>query len=185
LQVALLIFWALPTSARTSASIPAAALDLLLLLGATILSPLEHRSSIRPSAVLSAYLFITIILDIAVTRTLWLAVANNAIPGIFTTRLALKVVILVLESLTKTGLFYANNESPTIEDTGNIFSRILFLWLNSLLWKGNRHTLSLEDLPRIGSGLSRAETFPETWKHGKSPFFCHSGLRIVPNALLM
>jgi hypothetical protein len=168
LQVALLIFWALPSSVRTLASLPAAALDLLAVVGATILSPMEHRYSIRPSAVLSAYLFITTILDIAVTRTLWLALANNTIPGIFTARLVLKIVILVLESLTKTGLLYETNENYPTEDMGSIFSRILFLWLNSLLWKGNRHDLSIEDLPKISSGLSRDEKFLETWKQGKS-----------------
>ncbi|KAI9146961.1 ABC multidrug transporter B [Paramyrothecium foliicola] len=179
LQIALLILWALPASPRTSVSIPAAALDLLPTLGATILSPLEHRSAVRPSAVLSAYLFITILLDVAVTRTLWLALGKNAIPGVFTARLALKTVILVLESLTKTKLLCANNENSTAEDTGNIFSRILFLWLNPLLWKGNRHNLSLEDLPKIGSDLSRAEGFSETWKHDAHKSDRHRLLKVL------
>lgn len=169
MQVALLVLWAVTGSPKTPASIPAAALGLLVALGGTVLSPLEHRSSIRPSAVLSAYLFITIILDIAVTRTLWLALTNNAIPSNFTARLVFKIAILVLESLTKAGLLYDENEHPTAEDSSSIFGRLLFLWLNPLLWKGNRHDLSIEDLPRIGSGLSRAERFPETWKQGAPP----------------
>jgi ATP-binding cassette subfamily C (CFTR/MRP) protein 1 len=181
LQVAHLILRALSSTTRTSASISAAALDLVAALGGTILSPLEHRYAIRPSAVLSAYLFITVILDIAVTRTLWLALPSNAIPSIFTSRLIMKIVILVLESRSKTGLLFAEIESPATEDTGNIFSRILFLWLNSLLWKGNRYELSIEDLPIISSELSRADKFLETWKHGMSPICFDRGFRSAKN----
>lgn len=167
LKAALLARWALPSAPRTPGSVPAAALSLVASLLATALSPLEHRYSIKPSTVLSVYVLLTGLLDIAVARTLWLALPSNSIPAIFSTSLAVKLVILCLESLEKDGLLLAEWKDRAAEETANILSRSLFWWLNPVLWRGNRHDLTVDDLPGVDSALSHAEYFPARWSHGK------------------
>lgn len=167
LKAALLALWALPSAPRTPGSVPAAALSLASVLLATALSPLEHRYSVKPSTVLSVYVLFTGLLDIAVVRTLWLALSSSTIPALFSASLALKLFILSLESLEKGDLLFAEWKDRAAEETANIFSRSLFWWLNPVLWRGNRHDLSVDDLPGVDGALSHAEHFPGRWSHGK------------------
>jgi ATP-binding cassette subfamily C (CFTR/MRP) protein 1 len=170
LKVALLALWALPSSPRTPASVPAAALSLVSVLLATALSPLEHRYSLKSSTVLSVYVLFTGLLDIAVTRTLWLALSSSTIPALVSASLALKLFILCLESLQKDALLFSEWKNRAVEETANVFSRSLFWWLNPVLWRGNRHNLSIDDLPGVDSALSHAEHFPGRWSNGTLAF---------------
>jgi len=55
-QLALLVLW-VKTPQRTSASVPASVLGLVVSLTLVILTIYEHKKSIKPSPVISTYLF--------------------------------------------------------------------------------------------------------------------------------
>ncbi|KAI8957592.1 P-loop containing nucleoside triphosphate hydrolase protein [Daldinia sp. FL1419] len=114
-----------------------------------IVSYLEHSRSPRPSSLLNAYLLITILLDIAQMRTLWLASTSYdeiTFSRLFTTALAVKVFILVLESQHKSKWVRWNEEEHSPEETSGLFDLGAFVWLNRLFLAGYNKVLVLDDL---------------------------------------
>lgn len=125
---------------------PTAALTLAGSLVFLAVSYVEHINSVRPSFLLSTYLFSTVIFDIARTRTLWLMQNDQAIAIVFSATLAFKVVILSLEAMSKREVLRLAYEAYPPEATGGLFSTYLFLWLNRLFRRGYSNLLLLEDL---------------------------------------
>jgi len=130
------------------------------------LSYMEHSRSLRPSMLLNAYLFATVILDAATLRTLWLLPRfSPRIRAIFTVAFAVKAVILVLEGWGKRAFYNAERDmSP--EDFSGIFSQALLSWLNRLVWKGARHLLKPEDLYPVSDDVSSeylSARFSQEW----------------------
>ncbi|KAI7780392.1 P-loop containing nucleoside triphosphate hydrolase protein [Diaporthe eres] len=70
LQLALFVLSIVNTGAYRSYFVPASALTLVSGLGLIVLSLLEHARSPRPSILISFYLALTLLLDVAQTRTL-------------------------------------------------------------------------------------------------------------------
>lgn len=158
LNLALLVLWATTSSAaitHTRATIPAAVLGLLASLGVGLLSWLEHDRSVRPSFVLSTYLFLSVLLDTARARTLWMLGSNQTIPAIFTCTLALRAVMILLESTEKRRILVPQHKGYSKEVTSGTFNRSVFFWLTSLFINGYRNILKLEDLypldPKLAS----------------------------------
>ncbi|KAJ0345222.1 hypothetical protein KNSL1_008611 [Colletotrichum chrysophilum] len=158
LNLALLVLWATTSSAaitHTRATIPAAVLGLLASLGVGLLSWLEHDRSVRPSFVLSTYLFLSVLLDTARARTLWMLGPNQTIPAIFTCTLALRAVMILLESTEKRRILVPQHKGYSKEVTSGTFNRSVFFWLTSLFINGYRNILKLEDLypldPKLAS----------------------------------
>ncbi|KAI8293031.1 ABC transporter atnG [Colletotrichum sp. SAR11_240] len=158
LNLALLVLWATTSSTaitHTRATIPAAVLGLLASLGVGLLSWLEHDRSVRPSFVLSTYLFLSVLLDIARARTLWMLGPNQTIPAIFTCTLALRTVMILLESTEKRRILVPQHKGYSKEVTSGTFNRSVFFWLTSLFINGYRNILKLEDLypldPKLAS----------------------------------
>jgi hypothetical protein len=147
LQIALLVLWCLPSTTRTKTSIADPALAIVEAIAIAALSYMEHVKSTKPSVLLSSYLILTIILDVALTRTFWLRSGIPAIAGVFTTSLAIKIALLVLEECPKTKL--ATGKKPSRESSAGVISRTFFWWLNRLLLGGSRQILTLEDLDPI------------------------------------
>ncbi|KAL3958373.1 hypothetical protein ACCO45_006535 [Purpureocillium lilacinum] len=102
LQLALLVLWSHDEVNRTRASLPLAVLNVIVAIQLVVLSWMEDGRSIRPSSMLSSYLAITVVLDIAQARTLWLRRLNTPIAAVFTATVAVKAVMLLLESRKKT-----------------------------------------------------------------------------------
>lgn len=120
------------------------------------LSALEHSRSPRPSVLLSTYLSVTLLFDVAQTRTLWLdATAGNnlTITRLTTAAVALKAMILVLESQRKTrwAVFDPKQRSP--EELAGLFGLGVYMWLNKLFLTGYRQTLSIDDLYPLDSRM--------------------------------
>ncbi|EQB44229.1 ABC transporter [Colletotrichum gloeosporioides Cg-14] len=158
LNLALLVLWATTSSTaitHTRATIPAAVLGLLASLGVGLLSWLEHDRSVRPSFVLSTYLFLSVLLDTARARTLWMLGPNQTIPAIFTCTLALRAVMILLESTEKRRILVPQHKGYSKEVTSGTFNRSVFFWLTSLFTNGYRNILKLEDLypldPKLAS----------------------------------
>jgi hypothetical protein len=81
-----------------------------------------------------------------------------------------KVIILVLESKEKRALLKKPFEGSSLEATSGVFNRSLFWWLNGLLWKGSKTTLTVETLPDLDDDIKHAsnpQDLIEKWKTGK------------------
>lgn len=121
------------------------------------LSYLEHSRSPRPAIVLNAYLFLTILLDITQTRTLWLASVSSdeiAYSRLFTTTVAVKALLIILESQHKTRWLRWDTKEHSPEETSGLYRLGAFAWLNKLFLMGYRRTLTLDDLYPLDKAMA-------------------------------
>lgn len=130
----------------TRATVPSAVLSFLASVLVLPLSRLESNRTIRPSSLLSLYLLVSVAFDAIQVRTLFLRHDESAILGLFTTSVALKLILLVLESMNKRRYLRAPYSSYPPESTSGLFGRSLFWWLNPMLATGFRRLMTLDDL---------------------------------------
>lgn len=133
------------------------------------LSHLEHIRALRPSTILCLFLGTTLIFDLPRLRTLSFLPHNGTITTLFAVGLITKAVILVLESKEKRALLKKGYENSSIETTAGVFNRSLFWWLNGLLQKGSKTTLTIDSLPTLDDELkeaANARSLSEKWKDG-------------------
>ena len=138
-------------------------------MGFCLLSYGEHVFSIRPSVILDVYLFLSIIFDVARARTLWLIGLDRTIPTLFSCSIALKCVMILLESAEKRPILTSQYEKYPLEATSGVFSRSVFWWLSSLFLQGYRNVLSLGDLFPLDKELyseSLYEQLQLAWTNG-------------------
>ncbi|KND91185.1 Multidrug resistance-associated protein 1 [Tolypocladium ophioglossoides CBS 100239] len=90
---------------------------------------------------------------VAAIRTLWLQGFGAPLKAVATACLAVKAVVLLLESVEKGRFFKGRDREYSPEDWSGFWNRGLCVWLNPLLLKGYRHNLSLEDLYPLRDGL--------------------------------
>lgn len=84
----------------------------------------------------------------------------------FTTSLAIKAILLVLEAKEKRRYLNNTDRKRSPEETSSVFSQSVFWWLNTLFLTGFRGVLSLDDLYPIDEEMSSehlAESFARTW----------------------
>jgi ATP-binding cassette subfamily C (CFTR/MRP) protein 1 len=141
-----LILYAANSSVRTPTSLAAAALVVADALGLCLLSHAEHVHSIRPSTIINVYLFVTLLFDIAHTRTLWIENAPKAIAVVFTVTVIIKFIVAIMEATEKRKILLAQYQNKNPEATSGIYSRAFFWWLNTLLTIGFRRIIRKEDL---------------------------------------
>ncbi|KAF6834099.1 ABC multidrug transporter [Colletotrichum musicola] len=155
LNLALLVLWATTSITNTRATIPTAVLGLLASLAFCLLSWLEHDRSVRPSFVLSTYLSLSVLLDTARARTLWMLAPDRTIPAVLTCALALRAAMIVIESTEKRRILVPEHKGYSREVTSGTFNRSVFFWLTSLFINGYRNILKLDDLypldPKLAS----------------------------------
>ncbi|KAI0011479.1 ATPase-like protein [Xylariaceae sp. FL0662B] len=128
---------------------PSLAVSFASALGIVLLSLLEHSRTPRPSILLNTYLFVTVLFDIARTRTFFLASSGNAdiiFCRLFTASVAFKGVLIALESYHKTKCLEWNSKRHSPEETAGIFGLATFFWLNSLFLTGYKNILKLDNL---------------------------------------
>lgn len=174
LSAALLALWT-NTSAqaitRTRATIPTAALVFVASVAVFLLSWLEHERSLRPSFFLFCYLFLGVLLDLPRVRTVWMLGSDQLIPILMTCSLALRAVMLVLESIEKRSIIAARVKY-SFEMTASTLSRATFLWLNPLFKLGYKKTLALDDLYPLDERLQAQNLYPtlaQAWGKGWQP----------------
>lgn len=120
-----------------------------------LLSHLEHRHTVRPSATISIYLALACVLDVARIRTQALVPGQTTVAGLLGAAVAVKLAALAVEMQEKTSILlpeYAAGFSS--EAHANLISRAFFLWLNPLLYTGFRNVMSAQDLPNIHQKLA-------------------------------
>ncbi|CAK7221037.1 hypothetical protein SBRCBS47491_004390 [Sporothrix bragantina] len=99
--------------------------------------------------VVVAFLLLTLLLDAAVVRTLWLRAAymvpsETPLAAVASATLGVKAVLAVLEGVPK------RREKGTSEEAASgLYSIALFWWLNKLFLRGFRSTLALNDLSTL------------------------------------
>lgn len=171
-QIALIGLWARGYGVVTRVTIPAGILALLGTLTLMGLSELEHGRVLRPSLVIQTYLLFTAFLDIARVRTQWLLDQADIVPSLVTVTLALKLGLLVLESVNKARFLKEEKPAlPPLERTG-IFGRALLIWLNPMFLLGYSKDLTVDDLFPLDSDLNGGyltKSLTEEWKKGIFP----------------
>ncbi|KAI1382741.1 P-loop containing nucleoside triphosphate hydrolase protein [Hypoxylon trugodes] len=149
IQLSLLILSALKSRNFKALFVSSSALTFVSAICMGVVSHLEHSRSPRPSNLLNVYFFITILLDIAQIRTLWLASTNYdeiIFSRLHTTSVAVKALLLILESLPKSRWVRWNAKEHSPEETTGLFGLGAFLWLNKLFLTGYKKVLTLDDL---------------------------------------
>ncbi|KAL2670523.1 hypothetical protein Neosp_014311 [[Neocosmospora] mangrovei] len=163
LQIALVALWSIdPRSIKTS--IAESVLGLVESLALAALSYMEHRNSAKPAALISLYLILTIILDLALTRTLWIRSGMQALASTFTVSLVLKTVLLVLEETPKR---LSTGEKGSVRETSvGVVNRSFFWWLNHLFVEGFRGLIDLGSLGELNEKFNThdlSERIEERW----------------------
>ncbi|THV45305.1 hypothetical protein BGAL_0505g00080 [Botrytis galanthina] len=156
LELSLLVLGAVASLHVSSMFVAASALKLVAGLCMIPLSVIDHSRSPRPSVVLNSYLFFTLLLDAAQARTLFLSSDNESglvYSSIFIAALALKCIILLLESRQKSKWVSWNEKEHSPEETSGIFSLGVFFWLNKMFLMGYNKVLAIEDLYPLDSSF--------------------------------
>ncbi len=154
MQAALLILNAATPVLRTKATLVAAALTLVASVGLCLLSHMEHMHSVRPSALINIYLIITLLLDVARSRTYFLHKDTQKIAAAFTSALAIKILILISEAIEKRRILLEPYKHASPEVTSGIYNRSFFYWLNHLMKTGFSKVLGNNDLYPIDEDMS-------------------------------
>lgn len=186
LHLALVVLWAMrPPGARLSrVSIAAACVSLASSLMSCVLSYAEHVKSPRPSSLLNAFLLVSLLLDAALLRTLWLlpsSIMNASIPAVFTVACSLKTALLVLEAWDKSSYLVAGAGPYAPEVTAGLYARAVFAWVTPLLQTGFRRLLKPVDLFSLDEDMGAAGLVESFWWHWTKGSVCllHSYSHIV------
>lgn len=148
-----LTLWVKHRGIQNSAAIPAAAISLVGSIVLLALSDFEHMRTVRPSWLLNVYLLLTVILDIARSRTYSLSPDLDAVATVFTSRVAVKLILAIAEARSKKRLLLSQFADSTPETTSGPYKRALFWWLNALLKKGYTESLTVDDLFQLDKHL--------------------------------
>jgi ATP-binding cassette subfamily C (CFTR/MRP) protein 1 len=172
-DVAHLILWINHHGPRNRAAIPSAAVSLVGALALVVLSFLEHMRSIRPSWLLNVYLLVTVVFDIVRSRTYSLRPDLDTIATVFTSRVAFKLILAIIESRPKRKLLLAPFADCPPEATSGPYKRALFWWLNALFKKGYSESLTIDDLFHLDKHLQSNylhHLLGSSWDRCKLPY---------------
>ncbi|KAK1245968.1 hypothetical protein MKX07_005037 [Trichoderma sp. CBMAI-0711] len=145
LQLTSLVLWSKKTRLSGSVSVAAAVLTFVDSIALAVLGVLEFSRSVRPPTIILVYLVFSTAFDSAQCRTLWL-IGERVAASVYTAGLAAKLLILLLELQEKRSFLLPPWNRLNPESTGSIINRSLFWWLNRLLIRGFRATLSGQSL---------------------------------------
>lgn len=158
---------------QTPVSVPATALSVFATIGLAALSNLENNRSTRPSLLICTYLLLSTLLDIAQTRTLWLQHRNTKLSVLFTSSVLAKVVLLWLEAFEKRSFLKEPYNKYPPEALAGVLNTSFFWWLNTLIQKGHRNIINLDDLFDTDKALSSSSLkarMQTAWRNQSSVF---------------
>ncbi|KAK2590420.1 hypothetical protein QQS21_011893 [Conoideocrella luteorostrata] len=170
LQLALVILWAsrpTPISRVNSISLAASCVSCASTMMSCALSYAEHGKSLRPSSLLNVFLLVSLLLDAAVLRTLWMsAFIGRAVRAVFTASFAAKGALLVLEAVEKSRLLLpisGSRRDTAPEETAGLYRRAVYAWVTPLLRTGFRKLLQPEDLFELDEQMKAAYLGDRFW----------------------
>ncbi|PHH80624.1 hypothetical protein CDD80_627 [Ophiocordyceps camponoti-rufipedis] len=151
LRLAELALWIVSSpSLRTRTTLAAASLSLAVVVALGSLLYAEHRYSHSPSTLISLYLSVTILLDIASIRSLFLRGGLFAFAIVSVAALVVKLLLLAFEEVPKREL---SAPVTSKETSSGLWNRSVFWWLNSTLYRGYTAFLGVDDLPSLDHKL--------------------------------
>ncbi|KAH6979576.1 P-loop containing nucleoside triphosphate hydrolase protein [Fusarium venenatum] len=169
LHLVLVVLWATLTRASNTrldrVSIAAACVSFASSLMSCVLSHAEHAKSPRPSSLLNVFFAVSLLLDVALLRTLWLVPVNMAIPAVFTAAFVLKAMLVVVEGWSKAPYLVSGSEVHSPEVTAGLYARAVFVWVMPLLLTGFRKLLRPMDLLELDEGMGSARLIGRFWRH--------------------
>lgn len=154
LQTTALIIYATNPSVSKPVTLAASTLVVADAFGLLLLSHVEHIRSIRPSSIINIYLFITIIFDIARTRTLWIQHGPKPLSVLFSFTLSIKLMIAVTEAVGKRRILLSRYQNVSPEATSGMYGRAFFWWLNRIMGIGFRRVIRDVDLFAVEHEIS-------------------------------
>ncbi|KID73703.1 ABC transporter, partial [Metarhizium brunneum ARSEF 3297] len=166
LQVAMLALWTQPNTPTTRLTIPLRAIIIASFIWFVYVSYLEHVRSVRPSTILCIYLGISCLLDMACARTVFFIPGYHIVAPIHLASYFFKLVLLALETTEKRRLLMLQWRNTSPEATASFYSRVLFVWLNSLFLKGYKTLLTVDTLTPLDQDIldaSRPTKLEERW----------------------
>lgn len=178
LQLRILLFWATASRLHDESpllwrvSVAASALGVADAMGLGVLSHREHGRSIRPSSVISVYLFFSVLLDAVQFRTLWLIGNAQSLAPIFTAMVASRFAMFILETRPKHRGLMSKWELAGPEATSGIINRSLFWWLNSFLVRGFRGKIDVSTF-----GLDRELSSETRFNVQRQQWHLHQGTK--------
>ncbi|KAL6795285.1 P-loop containing nucleoside triphosphate hydrolase protein [Trichoderma sp. SZMC 28012] len=170
LQLVLIALWATHDGpARlNSVSVAAACVSFASSLMSCALSYFEHGRSLGPSPLLNVFLLVSLLLDAAVLRTVWLSLstvaASASIRAVLTASFGLKTALLVLEAREKSG-HVVGRQTLAPEETSGLYSRAVFAWVAPLLRTGFQRLLRPADLFPLDEKMSSSGLNERFWWH--------------------
>ncbi|KAJ5201107.1 hypothetical protein N7449_005910 [Penicillium cf. viridicatum] len=168
LELSLLILVAAGSFHVTKMFIASSVLNLVSALLMITLSVVDHSKSPRPSVLLSSYLFLTLFLDVAQARTLFLSSDDKpelAYSSVFVAAIALKTGILLLEAQQKSRWVGWDEKEHSPEETSGIFSLGVFFWLNKMFLVGYNKVMTIGDLYPLDSSFNARPLHDEFLKN--------------------
>jgi ATP-binding cassette, subfamily C (CFTR/MRP), member 1 len=129
--------------------------------------------AVRTSFLLNTYLPITVIFDIARSRSYSLSDGLGAVSAIFGSRVGIKLVLAVLEARSKKHSLLEGVKAGPPEATSGVYSRALFWWQNQLFRKGFNNILTVDDLFQLDKHLQSDylhHRLQRTWQACMFPF---------------
>lgn len=157
LQLVLLILISIDRYELPKLSITADVLSFVAAICISALTFLEHSRSPRPSILLSVYLSLTILFDIAQARSLWLLATSHheaTYMKYFMVATVWKAVLILLESLHRQRWLNWDRKKHRSEETAGFYGVGSFLWLNLLLFLGYKKVLNLSELFSLDKDVS-------------------------------
>lgn len=122
-----------------------------------VLSFMEHGRNVAPSAVLTGYLLLTCSSDAIQASLLYVAMNLRFLPSLAGLASAAQLVLLVLESRTKTSILRDPCKKVSPEAQTGINGSCVFWWVNGILKIGYTSPLTLGDVPPLSRCLDAAE----------------------------
>ncbi|KAG6008111.1 hypothetical protein E4U21_004993 [Claviceps maximensis] len=165
-----LLLTAEPNTPKTRLTLPATAIVIASFVWLLYCSFLEQVRSVRPSTILCLYLGLSSLLDLAISRTSFFIPGYAVVAPVQLTSYFVKLFILAVEVVEKRRLLVWHCTDVSPEALGSFYNRVLFLWLNPLLLKGYRTSLTVDNLTPLDQdilGASRPTGIQRRWKKGQ------------------
>lgn len=162
---------------RSSSSLAAAPLSCIATLSIAAVAYAEHRRLLSSSALLSIYLSVTMLFDMAEARSCFIRPGLGSIGALKVATAVLKLLLLLVTEMSKRPLLRSALFQPSMgpEVTSGFWTRSLFLWLNRTLLTGFKRVMSVDDLGDLGPEFDSDRLlvqFRLRWSTGKShPLF--------------
>ncbi|KAG5930350.1 hypothetical protein E4U42_001865 [Claviceps africana] len=156
LQIVLLIIRAQPHTPTTRLTLPATAIVIASFAWLLYGSLLEHVRSVRPSTILCLYLGVSSLLDMASCRTAFFIPGYAVVARIQLISYFVKLAILAAEVTEKRKWLFWHCRELSPEATASFYNRVFFVWLNPLLLKGYRTSLTVDNLTPLDQDILSA-----------------------------